>query len=288
VYLDHLRVERALSRNTLEAYARDLGILSRVVGDGVAVASVTESHVLETVRELGAREYAASTSARTLSAFRGFFRFMVREKIVAEDPCARVERPRLGKRLPRVLSRQDVLSIVDAPDVTTARGLLHAAMIHVAYASGLRVSELCMLKVSDVDTERGFVRPLGKGKKRRVVPLGEEALLALARYVDHVRVHHPAAEASPYLFLSKRGKPFTRQGYFKLLRAYARGVGVRGDVSPHKLRHSFATHLLAGGADLRAVQAMLGHADLGTTEIYTHVAKDHVRRVYEKAHPRAR
>lgn len=288
-YLDHLRVERGLAKNTLEAYSRDLGEIARHVDDAAAddVRRIDPSVVLEFVVSSSRRGKSARSSARQLSALRGFFRFLVRERAIETDPTELVERPKVARKLPRVLSYEEVDRLLAAPPLDTARGVRDSAMIHLMYASGLRVSELCSLKVGDLDRKVGTVAPLGKGSKRRVVPVGQIALDRIDAYVDHVRVHAKGATTDPHLFLSPRGKRFTRQGLWKLLKAYARGVGIQTPISPHKLRHSFATHLLRGGADLRAVQAMLGHADLGTTEIYTRVAQDHVRTAYDKAHPRA-
>jgi integrase/recombinase XerD len=288
-YLDHLRVERALSRNTLEAYARDLGELARHVGEEAVldVRRMDGACVLDFVIAASRRGKSARSSARQLSAIRGFFRFLVRERAVATDPTELVERPRLTRKLPRVLSYEEVERLLAAPPEDTARGVRDSAMIHLMYASGLRVSELCNLQVGELDRRVGTVSPLGKGGKRRVVPVGQIALERIERYLDHVRVHNKGAVRERVLFLSPRGKRFTRQGHWKLLKAYARGCGITSPISPHKLRHSFATHLLRGGADLRAVQTMLGHADLGTTEIYTRVAQDHVRAAFDRAHPRA-
>ena len=218
----------------------------------------------------------------------GFFRFLVRERAIAADVTELVDRPRMGRRLPKVLSFDEIERLLAAPDLTTPRGALHASMLHLMYASGLRVSELCALKTSDIDHHTGLVRPLGKGGKRRIVPIGEVALKVLAHYLAEVRPRaSAAAQASPVLYLSPRGKSFTRQGFWKIVKRYASVAGILREISPHKLRHSFATHLLRGGADLRAVQAMLGHADLGTTEIYTRVAQDHLFAAHAKAHPRA-
>jgi integrase/recombinase XerD len=286
-YLDHLRVERALAKNTLEAYARDLGELARHLGDIDDPRRVTSEHVLSFVVAASRRGKAARSSARQLSAVRGFFKFLLRERAVDTDPTELVERPRLARKLPRVLSYDDVERILAAPPDDTARGIRDSAMIHLMYASGLRVSELCSLKLADFDRRVGTVSPLGKGGKRRIVPVGQVALERIEIYLRLVRVHAKGAATDPHLFLSPRGKRFTRQGLWKLLKTYARGCGITTPISPHKLRHSFATHLLRGGADLRAVQAMLGHADLGTTEIYTRVAQDHVRAAYDRAHPRA-
>ncbi len=288
-YLDHLRVERALSRNTLEAYARDLGELASHVGDDVVddVRKIDPGVVLDFVLTSSKRGKAARSSARQLSALRGFFKFLVRERALASDPTELVERPRLARKLPRVLSYDEVDRLLAAPSESTARGIRDSAMIHLMYASGLRVSELCNLTLAELDRRVGTVSPLGKGGKRRVVPVGQIALDRIDLYLELVRPANKGATRDPHVFLSPRGKRFTRQGLWKLLRAYARASGIASPISPHKLRHSFATHLLRGGADLRAVQAMLGHADLGTTEIYTRVAQDHVRAAFERAHPRA-
>lgn len=288
-YLDHLRVERGLSRNTLEAYARDLGEVAIHVSEAQAedVRKIDAAVLLDFIVSASRRGKSARSSARQLSALRGFFRFLVRERAIDTDPTELVDRPKLARKLPRVLSYEDVDKILAAPPKDTARGVRDCAMIHLMYASGLRVSELCALKVGDLDRKVGTIAPLGKGNKRRLVPVGHLALDKIDLYLDAVRAHHPRATVDPHLFLSPRGKRFTRQGFWKLLKAYARAVGITAPISPHKLRHSFATHLLRGGADLRAVQAMLGHADLGTTEIYTRVAQDHIRTAYDKAHPRA-
>ncbi len=288
-YLDHLRVERALSKNTLEAYARDLNELAKHLGEDAAddVKRIDGASVLDLVISASKRGKSARSSARQLSAMRGFFKFLVKERAIAADPTEMVERPKLARKLPRVLSYEEVDRLLAAPPEDTARGIRDSAMIHLMYASGLRVSELCNLELGELDRRVGTVSPLGKGGKRRVVPVGQIALDRIDRYVDTVRLMNKGAARDKHLFLSPRGKRFTRQGLWKLLKAYARACGITTPISPHKLRHSFATHLLRGGADLRAVQAMLGHADLGTTEIYTRVAQDHVRAAFDRAHPRA-
>ncbi len=284
-YLDHLRVERALATNTLEAYARDLNALAARVGDK-DVTRIDSADLSELLSHNVRRGFGARSSARQLSGLRGFFRFLVREKAIGADPTTLVDRPKLGRRLPRVLSFEEVERLLATPDVTKPRGLRDAAMIHLMYASGLRVSELCSLTVADLDTQTGVVRAFGKGGKRRLVPVGEVALDHVTRYLRDVRAKTAPPKCTA-LFVSPRGARFSRQGFWKLLKRYAVGAGITTPISPHKLRHSFATHLLRGGADLRAVQAMLGHADLGTTEIYTRVAQDHVRAAYKRAHPRA-
>lgn len=287
-YLDHLRVERALSARTVEAYAHDLAKLCAHAEErGIRAPDGVDATLISTyLVALGKEGIGARSAARHLSAVRGFARFLLRERAVDADPCALVERPRIGRRLPKVLSFDEIERILDAPDRAGFRGLRDRAMLQVMYAAGLRVSEVVGLQLADVDRAKGLVSAFGKGQKRRLVPLGEPALEALDAYLA-LRSLHPRAATTGALFLSPRGGPLTRQAVWKLLTAYARGVGVEKPSSPHKLRHSFATHLLEGGADLRSVQALLGHADISTTEIYTHLADDHVRAAYKRAHPRA-
>ena len=286
-YLDHLRVERGLAKNSLDAYARDLNELARHVGGDREPRDIGVEDLVSLMSDNVARGFGARSSARQLSALRGFFRFLVRERAAAEDPTLLIERPKLPKKLPRVLSLEEVERLLGAPDTSKPGGLCHAAMFQLMYASGLRVSELVKLRLVDLDRQRGLVAPLGKGGKRRLVPVGEVALDMVERYLREVR-GRVAAEGEIALFASPRGGCYTRWSFWRLVRNYSVQVGIVPLPSPHKLRHSFATHLLRGGADLRAVQAMLGHADLGTTEIYTHVAPDHVRSAHQRAHPRGR
>src|SRR5260370_15569018 len=291
-YLDHLRVERALASNTLEAYARDLSALAVHVGADIEPSSVQPDALAQLIVENARRGLGARSSARQLSAVRGFFRFLVRERAIAHDPTAMIERPRVVSRLTRVLSFDEVERLLAAPDAATERGCLHAAMLNLMYASGLRVSELCSLRVSDLDLQRGLVAVRGKGGKRRLVPTGEVALHCVSRYLQIRKTRMVRRPNETVLFVSPRPRPrgngrFTREGFWKMIRRYAVSAGLFPLPSPHKLRHSFATHLLRGGADLRAVQAMLGHADLGTTEIYTHLCADDVTAAHKKSHRRA-
>ena len=287
-YLDHLRVERALARNTLDSYARDLNALAAHAGghgDPKALRTETISSLLVANAERG---LGARSCARQLSALRGLFKFLLRERAIDDNPMLLVERPRVGRKLPGVLSFEDIERLLAAPPAGTDRGTLHAAMLHLMYASGLRVSELCELRTGDLDLRRGLLTARGKGGKRRLVPVGEVALEHVTRYLSQVRSKaRPQGRNAMALFLSPRGGHFSRAGFWRIVRRYALSAGIVPVPSPHKLRHSFATHLLRGGADLRAVQAMLGHADLGTTQIYTHVAVDHVRAAHARAHPRA-
>jgi integrase/recombinase XerD len=287
-YLDHLRVERALALYTLEAYGHDLAkLVAHAESLGVTTVEGLDPSMIGTyLVSLGKDGIGASSAARHLSAVRGFIRFLLRERCIERDPCALVERPRVGRRLPKVLSFQEIELLLEAPEQGTFRGTRDRALLHVMYAAGLRVSEAVGLKVADIERRKGIVMAFGKGGKRRLVPLGEPALAAVDAYLE-LRSAHPCCLATSALFLSPRGGALTRQAVWKMLTAYARGVGIAKPSSPHKLRHSFATHLLEGGADLRSVQALLGHANVVTTEIYTHLADDHVRAAYRRAHPRA-
>jgi integrase/recombinase XerD len=229
---------------------------------------------------------AVRSQARHLVAIRQLFKFLVKERVLKEDPVADIELPKPARSLPGFLDVDEVTRLLGVPDVKTARGLRDRAMLEVLYATGLRVSELVSLPFDGVDLERCFVLVRGKGNKERVVPFGQVAAAALKDYLDSARASFGRNDTS--LFLRAGGEPMTRQGFWKLLKGYARDAGITKPISPHKLRHSFATHLVENGADLRAVQAMLGHADLSTTEIYTHVNRERLRRVYGEHHPRAR
>ncbi len=294
LYLDHLRVERALSAHTVEAYARDLRKFVDFAEQEAVLTPGDISHELVSnwLAALGRSSLGARSMARHLSALRGWIRFLVAESEMQTDPTRLAARPMFGRRLPRSLSEEETRRLLEAPDIATLRGLRDRAMLSMTYAAGLRVSELVSLKIGDVDFSRGVVAAFGKGGKRRLVPLGELALDHLQAYL-RAREAAPARRAKaapragePLLFQSPRGGALTRQAFWKIVRRYAAGAGLRTAVHPHQLRHSFATHLLAGGADLRSVQAMLGHADITTTEIYTHVTQEHVRRAHRLSHPR--
>lgn len=287
-YLDHLRVERGLAPNTVTSYATDLSKLtafaeSRSITDTGGVDTLLVTKFLVSLHEAG---LGARSATRHLSAVRGFCRFLALERLIPADPTKDISTPRLGRKLPVFLSFDEVLRLLSAPDVTKARGRRDRAMLSLMYAAGLRVTELCLLRSSDLDKQRGFVNVLGKGGKRRLVPVGEVALADIDLYLKDPRPSR-GTKMQPALFLSSWGRPLTRQAFWKLVVRYARKAGITKAISPHKLRHSFATHLLEHGADLRSVQALLGHANIATTEIYTHLGTDHVRRAHQKAHPRA-
>ncbi|HKA91454.1 MAG TPA: site-specific tyrosine recombinase XerD [Haliangiales bacterium] len=282
-FLDHLKVERNLSPHTLDSYARDLRQLAtffdaRGVRD---LRRVDGSHLTAFLLERTRAGVSGRSRARALSAIRGLFRFLRVERLLDADPTALLDSPRLARKLPVVLGLSEIDRLLAAPDRRTARGLRDAAMLETMYATGLRVSELVKLRPEDLDLEAGYLRAFGKGRKQRLVPLGQVAQDLLREYLP-VRPARPGA-----LFLSRLGRGMTRQSFWKIVAAYARAAGIDKPISPHKLRHSFATHLLERGADLRAVQAMLGHADVSTTQIYTHVSRARLLDLYKRHHPRA-
>lgn len=288
-YLDHLRVERALAANSVESYARDLGKLAKFADEqGITDAEALDAAALSKLVSLWGKEgLGARSTARHLSALRGFFKFLVRERRIESNPVELLQAPRMGRKLPRWLSFDEVESLLNSPDVGTLRGRRDLAMLHTMYAAGLRVSELVSIKLADVDRQQGVLSVLGKGGKRRFVPLTPIALTLIDRYITVDRPVH-AEERDQVLYVSPRGGPLTRQGFWKIIGNYALAAGISRRISPHQLRHSFATHLLERGADLRVVQAMLGHADIATTEIYTHLTREHVRQAHAASHPRGR
>lgn len=285
-YLTHLAVERGLGRATLEAYGSDLRRLGKHLdGAGVELTSATTEHVASFVHALADAKLSPRSQARMLSAVRGLYKWLLAEKHVAADPTELVDRPRARRKLPKAIRPDEILALLGAPDESTPLGLRDAAMLHTMYAAGLRVSELVTLKLGDVNLETGFVQAFGKGKKRRVVPLGKAAQHRIERWRSEVRGRWAGASERA-LFVTEGGTPLGRQTFWRIVKKYALKAGIGRPVSPHVLRHSFATHLLLGGADLRAVQTMLGHADVTTTEVYTHLTGDHVAAMHARHHPR--
>ena len=289
LFLDFLKTERGLSLNTLEAYARDLrDYLNALDARGLTeIDAIRPEDVEAHLVDLHAQGLAQRSMARHLAAIRGFHLFLLRERHARVDPTENVETPRVHRKLPVFLTLEEVDRLLAVPDPSTDGGQRDRAILEVLYASGLRVSELCALTTQDVNLRDGFLIARGKGSKERVVPLGDLAIDALSAWIEGGRAAHAKADCSTAIFLGPRGTPLTRQAIWKIIRKCALAAGIAKPLSPHKLRHSFATHLLERGADLRAVQSMLGHADISTTQIYTHVDRTQVRRVYDKAHPRA-
>ncbi len=285
-YVEHLKVERGLSLNTQEAYAHDLReFVSYLVEHGCAEPRLSGEQITDFLYTLSTRGVGARSQARYLSALRGLCKYLRTEGHLETDPTELVDAPRKRTKLPVVLTRDEVERLLSAPQPEDMAGLRDRAMLYTMYASGLRVSELVGLKRDDVMLERGLLLARGKGNKQRLVPLGDAAVQWIERYLESVRPEWAKATES-CLFVTARGTSMTRQGFWKNVRRYTIAAGILKDVSPHKLRHSFATHLLEGGADLRAVQTMLGHADISTTQVYTHVLTDRLRSVHSRYHPR--
>ena len=291
-FLDHLRVERELSVATLAAYGHDLAALagflaSRGIDD---VRTIRAVDVLEYLANLTAKKISARSQARALVEQRQFFKFLRAERICDTNPTEEIDLPRFGRKLPVFLSLDEVDRLLAAPGRSTPRGLRDSAMLETLYAAGLRVSELVKLRLGDINLDAGYLVAFGKGKKQRIVPLGDAAIATLRGYIEAARsvfLKESSRPSEDAIFLTRLGRGMTRQAFWKILTAHARAAGITKAISPHKLRHSFATHLVERGADLRSVQTMLGHADIGTTEIYTHLSRAHLRGVYDKFHPRA-
>ncbi|MDD4587294.1 MAG: site-specific tyrosine recombinase XerD [Heliobacteriaceae bacterium] len=287
-FLMHLAVEKGLAANTIAAYRRDLADLVAFLRQrGVTnPQKVTRDHLQAYLYQVKRRGLAPTTRARRLAACKGFFRFLADGGVITQDPTVLVSGPRHTRSLPQVLNVEEIQALLAGPN-RTVTGLRDKAMLETLYGCGLRVSELIGLRLHQVRLDLGFVRVIGKGDKERVVPLGFHAIKAITAYLELARGRLLREPRETHLFLNRRGKPLTRQGYWKILRTYSCRVGLEKKISPHTLRHSFATHLLANGADLRAVQEMLGHADISTTQIYTHLTLGRLREVYDHCHPRA-
>jgi integrase/recombinase XerD len=292
-FLAYLELERGLSRNTLEAYRSDLLQFGEFLGGRrLTLAQTRHGHISAFLSELasGSPErppVAAATLARKVAALRSFYRHLRREGALEHDPTAELRGPRKTRTLPRVLSREEVTRLLSEPRGADPRALRDRALLEVMYACGLRASEAISLQLADIDLEEGLLCARGKGTKERIVPIGRQAVAALRAYCRGGRPALLGPGGEPHLFLNRRGTRLTRQGLYKIVQGHARRAGLEEKMSPHTLRHSFATHLLAGGCDLRSLQEMLGHADLATTQVYTHLSADRLKDAYFSAHPRA-
>jgi len=285
-FLAHLRVEKGHSPHTIEAYARDLSRWRDFLAEeSVALDQAELMHVAGFLVAVAREGLGARSRARALSALRGLHAWLVRERMAPADPTELVDRPKLAKRLPKVLTVDEVKRLLEAPKGDKKNRVRDRAMLHTIYAAGLRVSELCGLDLNDLNLEAGFLSAFGKGRKRRIVPIGEVAKQRIERYLSEVRPKWSKPGARE-VFLTSRGGPLTRQAFWKNVKKYAREAGISKTVYPHELRHSFATHLLIGGADLRVVQTLLGHTDIATTQIYTHVTGERLHDLMERHHPR--
>jgi len=281
-FLQYLKIEKGAAENTLQSYKHDLAMYCEHL-DRVDLLQVQPADVSKFLRFLYSRKLKPRSATRAFAAVRGLHKFLILERATTQNPTANVDQPRWWKPLPNVLVLEEVDKLLAAPDAVTAKGLRDRAMLEVLYATGLRVSELIGLTLDGVNTEAGFVRCVGKGSKERIVPMGASAAAAVTAYMRARQVRKP----TNYLFLNNRGEKLSRMGFWKILRGYAVQAGIKKKLTPHVLRHSFATHLLERGADLRAVQTMLGHSNISTTEIYTHVMRERLKEIYKSYHPRA-
>ena len=286
-FLDAVWMERGLSANTLAAYRADLVALSRWLGgQGIAMQATTRADLLGFIAWRVERGARPRSTARQLSSFRRFFRHLLREGVIRDDPTAQIAMPKIGRSLPKSLSEEEVESLLNAPLVTDPLGSRDRTMLEVLYATGLRVSELVSLKYSQLNMNQGVVRIIGKGDRERMIPLGEEAVRWLKEFLGSARNEILLDRTTDYLFPTRRGDRMTRQAFWHIIKRYARKSSIDKELSPHTLRHAFATHLLNHGADLRVVQMLLGHSDLSTTQIYTHVARERMKELHGRHHPR--
>jgi len=288
LFLNYLSVERGLANNTIISYKRDLSRYKRFIDSNKIsnVSKISKEDIRSYLAYQKSLKLSSGSVARSLVAIKLFHRFLVREKLSIGDPTSVIDSPRLLKKIPDALTLSDVDKLISAPNLRNINGMRDRAIIETLYAAGLRVSELSGLKVEDVNLEAGFVRCLGKGQKERVVPLGKSAIVSIKRYLENSRPKLLKKKQNNFLFLNHRGTQLSRIYIWKIIKRYARQARIKSPIRPHILRHSFATHLLEGGADLRSVQEMLGHADISTTQIYTHINRDRLKSIHRKYHPR--
>lgn len=288
-FIHYLAVERGLAENTMDSYHRDLiNYLDFLNKEKITdIQKTTKTHVMAYLLFLQKGGRATATISRHLAALKSFYHFLLRERRIEKDPTANLESPKLEKKLPRVLSVDEVEVLLKQPKVSEPAGLRDKAMLELLYATGIRVTELITLNIDHVNLDVGYIRCFGKGSKERIVPLGSVARKYVGEYLQRGRVKLIKVKAEQALFVNHHGRRLTRQGFWKIIKKYAKVAGIAKEITPHTLRHSFATHLLENGADLRTVQEMLGHADITTTQIYTHLTKGRLREVYAKTHPRA-
>jgi integrase/recombinase XerD len=287
-FIDSLWSERGLSDHTLSAYRSDVVLFGEWLDSthNHSLLQADRAVLLMYLAHMTKKKVSPRSTARALSSLRRFYRFLLRERKISADPTLQISPPKLGRSLPKALSESHVVALLDAPDCTEPVGLRDRSMLEMLYATGLRVSELVNLKYQEVNLLQGYVKVMGKGNKERLVPTGEEALEWMKKYVQEGRPLLAKGRQTPFLFLTNRGGPMTRQAFWYLIKKHALGAGIHQEISPHTLRHAFATHLLNHGADLRVVQMMLGHADLSTTQIYTHVAQARLKSLHQTHHPR--
>lgn len=288
-FLTYLTAVKGLSKNTLESYGRDILKLA-VFLEGKNITRIDQvdyKHILDFLTYLKEQGLNTRSTSRTLISIRQFFKFLLTEKFIESDPTFLIRTPKTKRVLPEALSLEDVEKLLSSPDESSPEGIRDKSMLELLYATGIRVSELVELRLNDVNFELGYIIAYGKGSKQRIVPIGEKAKIKLREYLDTSRPKLLKSRTSPHLFVTRLGRKMTRQGFWKIIKAYSRKSGLTKKISPHTLRHSFATHLLERGADLRAIQVMLGHSDISTTQIYTHVERERLKEVHKKYHPRS-
>jgi integrase/recombinase XerD len=288
-FLSYLAVEKGLSKNTLESYGRDVRkfVLYLDKNKIKTVQDIKYGTILNFLSDFKKQGFSDTTTVRCIVSIRQFFKYLLVEKIIKEDPTSQIRTPRMKKSIPGVISLEEVERVLASPDESTPEGIRDTAMLEVLYATGIRASELTGLKLNDVNFEMGFVIVYGKGSKERIVPMGQKALEKLKPYMESSRPALLKTKESKALFVTRHGKGMTRQGFWKLIKTHAISSGIAKNISPHTLRHSFATHLLERGADLRSIQIMLGHSDISTTQIYTHVESERLKIIHKKYHPRS-
>lgn len=290
-YMHFLKVERQLAQNTLSSYERDLVDYIEAMEKMhiIHIDRITRQEILLYLQQMYAEEKSARTVSRHISSIRSFHQFLLREKLTNNDPTVHLELPKVEQKLPRILSMEEIERLIETPNSSKPQGVRDIALLELLYGTGMRVSELIDMDLNDLHLTMGFVRVFGKGGKERIIPLGNQAIESCSRYVNEARTKFIAKAETPTdaLFVNMRGGRLTRQGCWKLLKGHALKANIQKELTPHILRHSFATHLIENGADLRAVQEMLGHADISTTQIYTHVSRSRLKEVYSQYHPRA-
>jgi integrase/recombinase XerD len=287
-YFNYLLIERGLAQNTLESYSRDLRRFILFAGENrkiTDIQDVTPEVLVEYLTQIRDEGLAANSMNRSLAALRGFYKYLLREGIITQNPLANIELAKVWMKLPDTISKEEMKTILAQPGTNTIPAIRNTAMLELLYATGIRVSELINLTMNSVNWQVGFLIVMGKGSKERIVPVGKIAYDCTRRYVDEARPQLMQKKSTDVLFLNRFGKKFTRQGFWKIVVGYAKQAGLQKKVYPHTFRHSFASHLLEGGADLRTVQVMLGHSDISTTQIYTHVTREKLREIHQKYHP---
>lgn len=288
-YLDFLIIEKGLSPNSVDSYTADLAQFANFLECQKIDRweQIDTAAILAWLVDLSRKGLSAKSRARHLVSIRGLFKYLIVEKIINKNPVKDVDIPKIGLALPKIASVGDVETLLSAPDFRNPRGLRNAAMMEIMYGAGLRVTELIFMKIQDINLDANFVRVMGKGSKERMVPIGSKAHKVVAQWLNEGRRQLLKGISSPYLFVARAGKPMTRQSFWKIIKKYALQANIASNMTPHTLRHSFATHLLEGGADLRSVQTMLGHSDISTTQIYTHISREYLMTMHRKYHPRS-